>query len=92
MLAERTAGFARQTDGKHSLLVLLWQSLMTAKIRQILSSSADSCTIPVADPHPGNLLATPDGKLAFLDFGMMSETPSKARLAIIGHVVHLVNR
>ena len=24
--------------------------------------------------------------------GMMSETPSRARLAIIGHVVHLVNR
>lgn len=45
-----------------------------------------------ADPHPGNLLATPDGKLAFLDFGMMSETPEKARFAIIGHVVHLVNR
>lgn len=45
-----------------------------------------------ADPHPGNLLATPDGKLAFLDFGMMSETPEDARSAIIGHVVHLVNR
>lgn len=45
-----------------------------------------------ADPHPGNLLATPDGKLAFLDFGMMSETPEEARLAIIGHVVHMVNR
>jgi predicted unusual protein kinase regulating ubiquinone biosynthesis (AarF/ABC1/UbiB family) len=45
-----------------------------------------------ADPHPGNLLATPDGKLAFLDFGMMSETPEEARSAIIGHVVHLVNR
>ncbi|KAH0919133.1 LOW QUALITY PROTEIN: hypothetical protein HID58_026793 [Brassica napus] len=45
-----------------------------------------------ADPHPGNLLATPDGKLAFLDFGMMSETPEEARYAIIGHVVHLVNR
>lgn len=45
-----------------------------------------------ADPHPGNLLATPDGKLAFLDFGMMSETPEEARFAIIGHVVHLVNR
>jgi len=24
-------------------------------------------------PHPGNLLATPDGKLAYLDFGMMSQ-------------------
>ncbi|KAK8938623.1 hypothetical protein KSP39_PZI011200 [Platanthera zijinensis] len=45
-----------------------------------------------ADPHPGNLLATPDGRLAFIDFGMMSETPEQARLAIIGHVVHLVNR
>ncbi|KAI3834521.1 hypothetical protein MKW92_015097 [Papaver armeniacum] len=45
-----------------------------------------------ADPHPGNLLATPDGKLAFLDFGMMSETPEDARFAIIGHVVHMVNR
>lgn len=45
-----------------------------------------------ADPHPGNLLATPDGKLAFLDFGMMSETPERARYAIIEHVVHLVNR
>uniref|UniRef100_A0A0D6QUU8 Protein kinase domain-containing protein n=1 Tax=Araucaria cunninghamii TaxID=56994 RepID=A0A0D6QUU8_ARACU len=45
-----------------------------------------------ADPHPGNLLATPDGKLAFLDFGMMSETPQQARFAIIGHVVHMVNR
>ncbi|CAD6334184.1 unnamed protein product [Miscanthus lutarioriparius] len=45
-----------------------------------------------ADPHPGNILATPEGKLAFLDFGMMSETPEDARVAIIGHVVHLVNR
>ena len=45
-----------------------------------------------ADPHPGNLLATPEGKLAFLDFGMMSETPERARYAIIEHVVHLVNR
>ncbi|KAK7390182.1 hypothetical protein VNO78_25481 [Psophocarpus tetragonolobus] len=45
-----------------------------------------------ADPHPGNLLATPEGKLAFLDFGMMSETPEEARYVIIGHVVHLVNR
>jgi len=25
-----------------------------------------------ADPHPGNLLALPDGRLAYLDFGMMN--------------------
>ena len=26
-----------------------------------------------ADPHGGNLLARADGKLVYLDFGMMSE-------------------
>eukprot|EP00887_Chlorella_sp_A99_P005015 scaffold4.g5015.t1 len=45
-----------------------------------------------ADPHPGNLLAAPDGDLVYLDFGMMSEAPQSARYAIIAHVVHLVNR
>lgn len=45
-----------------------------------------------ADPHPGNLLATPAGDLAYLDFGMMSEAPPYARTALIAHVVHLVNR
>ena len=30
---------------------------------------------PVADPHPGNLLATTSGDLVYLDFGMMSEAP-----------------
>ena len=28
-----------------------------------------------ADPHPGNLLVTPDGKLAIIDFGLMAEVP-----------------
>ncbi|PRW44567.1 putative aarF domain-containing kinase chloroplastic [Chlorella sorokiniana] len=45
-----------------------------------------------ADPHPGNLLATTNGDLVYLDFGMMSEAPLSARYAIIAHVVHLVNR
>jgi hypothetical protein len=47
---------------------------------------------PLQDPHPGNLLGTTDGRLAFIDFGMMAETPPDARYAIIAHVVHLVNR
>jgi len=45
-----------------------------------------------ADPHPGNLLATREGDLVYLDFGMMSEAPENARYAIIAHIVHLVNR
>lgn len=45
-----------------------------------------------ADPHPGNLLATPDGKLAYLDFGMMSEIKPYQRYGLIEAVVHMVNR
>ena len=45
-----------------------------------------------ADPHPGNLLATPDGKLAYLDFGMMSEVKPPQRYGLIEAIVHLVNR
>ncbi|HIK17283.1 MAG TPA: AarF/ABC1/UbiB kinase family protein [Leptolyngbyaceae cyanobacterium M33_DOE_097] len=45
-----------------------------------------------ADPHPGNLLATPDGKLAYLDFGMMSEVGVPQRYGLIEAIVHLVNR
>ncbi|MGA1409968.1 MAG: ABC1 kinase family protein [Prochlorotrichaceae cyanobacterium] len=45
-----------------------------------------------ADPHPGNLLATPEGKLAYLDFGMMSEVKTYQRYGLIEAVVHLVNR
>ncbi len=45
-----------------------------------------------ADPHPGNLLATPEGKLAYLDFGMMSEVKSYQRYGLIEAVVHMVNR
>ncbi|WP_299484560.1 AarF/ABC1/UbiB kinase family protein [Acaryochloris sp. IP29b_bin.137] len=45
-----------------------------------------------ADPHPGNLLATPDGKLAYLDFGMMSEIKLEQRYGLINAIVHIINR
>jgi predicted unusual protein kinase regulating ubiquinone biosynthesis (AarF/ABC1/UbiB family) len=45
-----------------------------------------------ADPHPGNLFATPEGKLAYLDFGMMSEIQPHQRYGLIEAIVHLVNR
>ncbi|WP_016949095.1 AarF/ABC1/UbiB kinase family protein [Anabaena sp. PCC 7108] len=43
-----------------------------------------------ADPHPGNVLVTPDGKLAYLDFGMMSEVAPETRDLLIIFFLHLV--
>jgi predicted unusual protein kinase regulating ubiquinone biosynthesis (AarF/ABC1/UbiB family) len=45
-----------------------------------------------ADPHPGNLLAMRDGRLAYLDFGMMSQMEPYQRYGLIEAIVHLVNR
>ncbi|MGC1307052.1 MAG: AarF/ABC1/UbiB kinase family protein [Phormidesmis sp.] len=45
-----------------------------------------------ADPHPGNLLVTADGKLAYLDFGMMCEVEPYQRYGLIEAIVHMVNR
>ena len=45
-----------------------------------------------ADPHPGNLLAMPSGKLAYLDFGMMSEIQPYQCYGLINAVVHIINR
>jgi predicted unusual protein kinase regulating ubiquinone biosynthesis (AarF/ABC1/UbiB family) len=45
-----------------------------------------------ADPHPGNLLAMADGRLAYLDFGMMSQMEPYQRYGLIEAIVHLINR
>jgi len=45
-----------------------------------------------ADPHPGNLLALEDGRLCYLDVGMMSEVSRESRSGLIQAVVHLANK
>ena len=45
-----------------------------------------------ADPHAGNLLKTDDGKLAYLDFGMMSHVSEPRRARLVAAIVHLINR
>ncbi|XP_028792472.1 uncharacterized aarF domain-containing protein kinase At1g71810, chloroplastic isoform X2 [Neltuma alba] len=50
------------------------------------------CGFYHADPHPGNLLRTYDGKLAYLDFGMTGEFKQELRDGFIEACLHLVNR
>ncbi|KXZ44555.1 hypothetical protein GPECTOR_65g173 [Gonium pectorale] len=42
-----------------------------------------------ADPHPGNLLRTADGKIVILDFGLMTEVTEDQRVALIEFIAHL---
>ena len=40
----------------------------------------------------GNLLRTPDGRLAYLDFGMMADIDEKDRYGLFGLVIGLQNK
>mmetsp|Transcript_34857 Transcript_34857/g.81446 ORF Transcript_34857/g.81446 Transcript_34857/m.81446 type:complete len:889 (-) Transcript_34857:141-2807(-) len=45
-----------------------------------------------ADPHPGNMLRTPDGKLGILDFGLMTQITEEQRYGMVEAIAHLVHR
>ncbi|MEA5580794.1 AarF/ABC1/UbiB kinase family protein [Nodularia harveyana UHCC-0300] len=45
-----------------------------------------------ADPHPGNLFAMPDGRMAFIDFGMMDQLEEPTKETLVDALVHLVNK
>jgi predicted unusual protein kinase regulating ubiquinone biosynthesis (AarF/ABC1/UbiB family) len=45
-----------------------------------------------ADPHPGNLFALADGRMAYIDFGMMDQLEQYTKETIAASVVHLINK
>jgi predicted unusual protein kinase regulating ubiquinone biosynthesis (AarF/ABC1/UbiB family) len=45
-----------------------------------------------ADPHPGNLFALADGRMAFIDFGMMDQLTQQTKETIAGSIVHVINK
>ena len=45
-----------------------------------------------ADPHPGNLFATTDGRMAYIDFGMMDQLDESTKETLASAVVQLINR
>ncbi|WP_404790031.1 ABC1 kinase family protein [Altericista sp. CCNU0014] len=45
-----------------------------------------------ADPHPGNLFVMPDGRMAYIDFGMMDQLNQETKETLVDALVHLVNK
>ncbi|MCA0375638.1 MAG: AarF/ABC1/UbiB kinase family protein [Gemmatimonadetes bacterium] len=62
----------------------LAQELFRAYLQQILVDGFYH-----ADPHPGNVLVTPDGRLALLDLGMVAAVPEEFRDALLRLLVAL---
>ena len=42
-----------------------------------------------ADPHPGNLIRTPDGKICILDYGLMTDVTPQQSMALVEYISHL---
>lgn len=45
-----------------------------------------------ADPHPGNLFAMTDGRMAYIDFGMMDQLEEYTKETLVDALVHLINK
>jgi predicted unusual protein kinase regulating ubiquinone biosynthesis (AarF/ABC1/UbiB family) len=45
-----------------------------------------------ADPHPGNLFAMADGRMAYIDFGMMDQLDEITKETIVDALVHVINK
>ncbi len=63
------------------------ETLVNAMLHQIFTGGFFH-----ADPHPGNLLITPDGKLAFIDFGMIGRLSPEMRDHLSSLVIALMRR
>ena len=61
--------------------------LLRAYINQILADGFFH-----ADPHPGNLFVTPEGRLVMLDFGMVGTIPEDLKEVLIDLVLAIVKR
>ncbi|MGB8699575.1 MAG: AarF/ABC1/UbiB kinase family protein [Thermosynechococcaceae cyanobacterium] len=45
-----------------------------------------------ADPHPGNLFALADSRMAYIDFGMMDQLDQDTKETLVDALVHLTNK
>lgn len=84
------------------ILVTQWidgESLATSEasdVRELATTVLNAYLIQLmetgflhADPHPGNLLRTPDGKVCILDYGLMTEVTTDQQYALVEYIAHL---
>ncbi|GFH09697.1 eyespot assembly protein, ABC1 kinase family [Haematococcus lacustris] len=90
----RASGFAcaglhwlqgeRLADSTASDVKALCSTLLNCYLIQLLETG-----LLHADPHPGNLMRTADGKIVILDFGLITEVSEDQRIALVEFIAHL---
>ena len=73
-------------DEKEKLLRLTKMAVQCT-ITQLLLSN-----VLHGDPHPGNVLYTGEGKLAYLDFGVLCRVKPRQAQALLSASVHIINK
>jgi len=67
-------------------VTILCSIAMNAYLTMMLETGVLHC-----DPHPGNLLRTPDGRLCILDWGMVTKLEPDRQVTLIEHMAHLTS-
>ncbi|PKA53396.1 putative aarF domain-containing protein kinase [Apostasia shenzhenica] len=74
-----------QLEAKRCLLDLVNKGV-EATLVQLLESG-----LLHADPHPGNLFYTKDGRIGFMDFGLLCRMKKEHQTAMLASIIHIVN-
>eukprot|EP01026_Neomeris_dumetosa_P041066 TRINITY_DN33986_c0_g1_i11.p1 TRINITY_DN33986_c0_g1~~TRINITY_DN33986_c0_g1_i11.p1 ORF type:complete len:932 (+),score=126.14 TRINITY_DN33986_c0_g1_i11:322-2796(+) len=74
----------RLIDSQAEDVITLCDTLLSAYLKQLLEGG-----FMHADPHPGNLIRTPDGRICILDFGLITQVSNDMQLALVSFIAHL---
>lgn len=88
-----------QTVPCHTLPGQKLSQSKAADVRELCNTMLNSYLIQLldtgflhADPHPGNLIRTPNGKICILDYGLMTEITPQQRIALVEYIAHLTTQ
>eukprot|EP00899_Mesostigma_viride_P026951 jgi/Mesvir1/7440/Mv19220-RA.1 len=79
-------GDAEAAEMARRKLLLMVRIGLQSSVSQLMETG-----VMHADPHLGNLLITADGKLGYLDFGLLTRVKASHRRAMLAAIVHLCN-
>jgi len=84
VVGERLADLDFSAEGGKDTALKACKVLLSCYLAQLLETG-----FLHADPHPGNFLRTPDGRVCVLDFGLMTEVTDEQRYALLEYVANL---